>query len=260
MSILAIANQKGGVGKSTTAVNLGVGLVSAYKKKVLLIDLDPQANMTEYLGHDLEESISITDLLTGFIRKGNVTEDYVQSAIFTNEKNGIDYILADLSLANTEQLMVTALSRETILKRLIRSHPVFEKYDYIIIDTLPSLGVLMINALAAANGVIIPSQTQKFSADGLEALIALMDQIKTALNPDLMLYGILPTMVDNTNVSKITLEKFKTEYGDKLFDTRIHRSIEAAKSSETGIALVKRSSKIGNDYIAFTNELIKKYE
>ena len=259
MNIIAIANQKGGVGKTTTALNFGTGLAVAHKKKVLLIDLDPQANMTEYLGHNIEESISMTDLLTNFISKGKLNDDFVKSAIFSNEKNGVDYIPSDLSLANTEQLMVTALSRETILKRLIISQKIFSQYDYIIIDTLPSLGVLMINALAAADGIIIPSQTQKFSADGLEALITLMEQIKSALNPDLKLYGILPTMVDNTNVSKATAEKFKSEYANKVFDAQIHRSIEAAKSAETGVALVKRASKIGTDYVAFTNEFVKKY-
>ena len=216
--------------------------------------------MTEYLGHDVDDSISMTDLLTNFVNKGTLDVDMAKSAIFSNEKNGVDYIPADLSLANTEQAMVTALSRETVLKRLLNSQKVFSNYDYIIIDTLPSLGVLMINALAAADGIIIPSQTQKFSADGLEALINLMNQIKAALNPNLTLYGILPTMVDNTNVSKATSEKFKEEYAELVFNTEIHRSIEAAKSAETGVALIKRASKIGKDYLMFTNEFINKYE
>ena len=260
MKIVTIANQKGGVGKTTTALNFGAALCSQHGKKVLIIDLDPQANMTEYLGHNIEEGISMTDLLTAFINKGHISESMTEGGIFTNKKNGMDYIPSDLSLANTEQLMVTALSRETILKRMILSQPKFSEYDYIIIDTLPSLGVLMINALAAADGVIIPSQTQKFSADGLESLITLMKQIKSALNPTLELYGILPTMVDNTNVSRATQEKFNKAYSGKVFTTQIHRSIEAAKSAESGTALVRKSTKIGNDYTQFTNEFVKMYE
>lgn len=260
MKIITIANQKGGVAKTTTAFNMAAALSQKHDKKVLLIDLDPQGNLSEYLGHEDEENgLTIADVIDTFISKSFVDEKLAEKSIFTNDKNGVDYIPADLSLANTEQMMQNVLSRETVLKRILYSLQLFHDYDFILIDTLPSLGILMLNALAASDGVIIPSQTQKFSADGLEALLSVIEQVRTALNNDLELYGILPTMVDNTIISKTTEEDFRNAYADKMFGASIHRSVEAARSSVTGYALFKRKTRIGDDYLAFAKEFIEKY-
>ena len=259
MKVITIANQKGGVGKTTTAFNFGAALSQNFGKKILFIDFDPQANLTAYLGHTNDKGFTISDLLTSFINRSYIDEETVRSAIYTNERNKADYIPADLSLANTEQLMQNALSRETVLKRFISSFQLFKEYDIIIIDTLPSLGILMINALSAADGIIIPSQAQKFSADGLKALLSLIDQLRSVLGADLELYGILPTMSDNTSVSRYMTEAFRNEYKDKVFDTVIHRSVEAVKSSETGNSLIMRRTKIGDDYIRFAEEFTGKY-
>ncbi len=259
MKIITIANQKGGVGKTTTAFNFGAALSQNFGKKILFIDFDPQANLTAYLGHSNDEGITISDLLTQFINRSHTDEKAVRSAINRNERIKADYIPADLSLANTEQLMQSALSRETVLKRFLSSFQLFREYDYIIIDTLPSLGILMINALSAADGIIIPSQAQKFSADGLQALLSLTDQLRSVLASGLELYGILTTMSDNTSVSRYMIEAFRDEYKDKMFDTVIHRSVEAVKSSETGNSLIMRRTKIGEDYIRFAEEFIEKY-
>lgn len=254
---IAIANQKGGVGKTTTTFNLAAALAQQ-GKKVLLIDLDPQGNLTEYLQHDNDvQSISVADLISDVIN-GRETERMSEKAVCHNDANNIDYIPADIRLSNAEQMIMTALSRETILRRILAA-PHFDKYDYIFMDCVPSLGALVVNALSAADRIIIPSQTQKFSADGLASLVRLAGQIKVALNPALEDYDILPTMVDNTNVSKNALEKFRAEYGENVFDTVIHRSIEAARSSEKGTALCRTKNRLGGEYIELANEIERRY-
>jgi len=158
-------------------------------------------------------------------------------AIRHNETADVDYIPSDINLAGIESLMTTAISRETILRRIL-SDEVTGSYDYVIIDCLPSLSTLLINALAAADKVIIPVQTQKFSVDGLQALEALLSQVKTTINHELTLLGILPTMTERTTVSRNTLDMLSEKYGDKLFKSSVSKSVEAAKSTETGIPLV----------------------
>lgn len=249
MSIIAIANQKGGVGKTTTAFNLGAALALEQHKRVLLVDLDPQANLSEYLGYEEDESPTMTQLICEVARCSVIDNNTVKSAIHTNKENSLDYIPADINLANAETVMATALARETILKRIL-SDDIIKDYDFVLIDCLPSLGILLINALTAANGMLIPVQTQKFSMDGLTALTELHRQICSTINPQLEVTGILPTMTDSTNVCKNSLERLSELYGDKLMDISIHKSVEAAKSSETGKALCRTNSKLGEEYRA----------
>ena len=162
-------------------------------------------------------------------------------------------IPADISLANAESIMATALARETILKRIL-SQDVIKDYDFVLIDCLPSLGILLINALVTANEMIIPVQTQKFSLDGLQALTELYMQVNATINSKLVLTGILPTMVDYTNVSKNALKSL-SDRADKVFKTVIHKSVEAAKSSESGNALCKTRNKLGEEYMALAKEI-----
>lgn len=179
--IIAISNQKGGVGKSTTAYNLGASLALKHDKKVLLADIDPQANLSEYLGYEPDGKPTMTQLVMTACTGGQLTAEYLRSAVRHCEAANVDYIPADINLANSETLMSTALSRETILRRILSEDNIYG-YDYVLIDCLPSLSTLLINALTAADRVLIPVQTQKFSLDGLQALNALYQQIKRQLS------------------------------------------------------------------------------
>lgn len=255
--IIAIANQKGGVGKTTTTFNLGAALALNKNKRVLLIDLDPQANLSEYLGFENDGLSTITDLISEIVRTSFISSESVDSAIRYNEENKLYYIPADINLANCDTLMATALARETILKRIL-SVAVTSHFDYVLIDCLPSLGTLLINALTCADEMIIPVQTQKFSMDGLSALLSLYEQIRSTINPRLDLKGILPTMADNTNVSKTALTSLSERYSDKVFQEVIHKSVEAAKSSESGKALCRTKNRLGEEYSALAEEVSEK--
>lgn len=254
-NIIAVCNQKGGVGKTTTTFNLGAALALVHNKKVLLVDLDPQANLSEYLAFSGDNKPTMTQLIAEVTAKSVISPDLVNDCIRYNDKNNMYYLPADINLANAETIMSTALARETILKRILAAETT-DQFDYVLIDCLPSLGVLLINALTAANGMVIPVQTQKFSMDGLQALNSLYSQIRATINPELALIGVLPTMVDYTTVSKNALRQLSDTY-DAVFKTVIHKSIEAAKSSESGNALCKTKNKLGDEYIALSDEVLK---
>lgn len=254
--IIAICNQKGGVGKTTTTFNLGAALAMKEGKSVLLVDLDPQANLSEYLKFEEDNLPTITQLITQVSMRSAVSADTVRECIRFSDL-GLEYIPSDINLANAETYMATAISRETVLKRILTAE-VVNSYDYVLIDCLPSLGTLLINALTAADGMIIPVQTQKFSMDGLQALSSLSEQIRMSVNPALKITGILPTMAEHTNISRSALKTLETEYGDYLFQTVIHKSVEAAKSSETGTALCMTKNRLGEEYSQLAAEIVKK--
>lgn len=251
--IIAIANQKGGVGKTTTTVNLGSAL-RLMGKNVLLVDLDPQANMSNYLGFENDGKPTVSDLMMSFVVGQDVN---TVDSIRHNEDNDIDFVPADINLANADYYLLQAVAREKVLKRIL-SNECFRGYDYIIIDCLPSLGVLLTNALTAADKLIIPVQAQKFALDGLTMLMNIYEQIKDAVNDKLELLGVLATMVDNTNMSKSVVEKLSERYGDKLFLTRISKSVEAANSSERMKALTFGKSKLGEEYKQLGTEVAAK--
>jgi chromosome partitioning protein len=256
--IISISNQKGGVGKTTTAMNLGAALELA-GKKVLLIDLDPQANLSSYLGYEGDDKPTIIHLMMNVVTGNQITSEDFTQCVRYSEDNHISYIPADINLANADFYLSSALSRETVLRRVLTSENL-AGFDYVLIDCLPSLGVLLTNALTASDGIVIPVQTQKFALDGLSMLTNIYEQIKTTINPKIELIGVLATMADVTNMSKSVLDKLAERYQDKMFGTVIHKSIEAANSSEKGKSLCLYKSKLGEEYKALAEEVIKRLE
>ena len=257
MNITIIANQKGGVGKTTCTYNLSAALALKEGKKVLAVDIDPQANLSDYLCYEPDGRPTMTQLVTETAMNGMISPDTVRSAIRHNETANLDYIPSDINLAGSESLMATALARETILKRIL-TEEVISEYDYVLIDCLPSLGTLLINALTVADNVLIPVQTQKFSMDGLTALESLYQQVRMSLNPKLRLIGVLPTMTDRTRISKSAVETLREKYGETMFQTSIGKSVEAAKSAESRKPLCESKGRLGEDYTALAKELIER--
>ena len=256
-TIIAISNQKGGVGKSTTAYILGACLALNHGKKVLLVDFDPQANLSEYLKYEPNGNPTMTQLIMSFYAGTPMTAETAQKAIRHSDTAGVDYIPSDINLANAETLMVTMISKEHILRRIL-TEDLIGGYDFVLIDCLPSLGTLLINALTAADRVLIPVQTQKFSMDGLQSLEALTQLVKANTNPKLNLIGELPTMVDRTQVSLTAIDTLNEKYGEMLFRTSISKSIEAAKSSENGTPLCLTGHKLGQEYDELAQEVLSR--
>lgn len=241
--ITAIVNQKGGVGKTTTALNLSYAL-SEENKKVLLIDFDPQASLTVALGHNGDNTINIQTLMAGEIEENEVKGDYI-----INIKDNLDLIPGTLDLAGIEVSLVNVMSREMILKQVIEK--IESNYDYIIIDCSPSLGMLTINALTACNSVIIPVTPEYLSAKGLGLLINNINKIKKRINPSIEIDGVLITMLNQrTNLSKEMLKalnetiefvKDKFNLDMKIFESKIPISVK------TGEAILNKKSVIEYD-------------
>jgi len=231
--VLAVVNQKGGVGKSTTAVNLSAGLGEA-GKKVLLIDMDPQGNATS--GFGLSKSgreLCIYDAL--------LHEVALEDLLETHSIYPIDVVPATIQLAGAEVELVSAMSRETRLKTLIS----FErnKYDYIIIDCAPSLGLLTINALTAADGVLIPIQCEFYSLEGLSKLLDSVRLVKAHLNPDLEVFGVVMTMHDGrTKLANQVVDEVREFFGDKAFQTLVPRSVRISEAPSFGQSVLEYDS------------------
>lgn len=249
--VLILANQKGGTAKTTSAVHLAAALRLG-GRKVLLVDFDPQGDASAYMGYAEGDGVSINEIMQELVSGRNVS---VRDIIRTSEKNGgIDYIPADIELAGAEFYLAPVMARETVLKRLLSQ--VVDDYDYIVIDCQPSLGILVLNALAAADGVVIPAQTQEFSKKALKAITNIIEQVQRGINPNLKFLGILPTMADNTAMTRDTRKIYEEIYGDKVFPISISRSVTAVYSSRDRKALCfKENSKIGNEYKAFAEEV-----
>ncbi len=251
--ILSVANQKGGVGKTTTALNVAAGLVKK-GRKVLAIDFDPQGNLSDYLRHEADELPTISELLQSAANRELDKLD-VGSCVRHNHE-GIDYTPSHIVLASAGVFLAQVVCREQVLRKLL-SHPAFGSYDYIIIDCLPSLNVLLTNALAASTGVLIPVQTQKFSLDGLRQLEEVYRLVRENVNPNLEIEGVLLTMADNTNMSKAVEAEVRERYGQKVFQTSIRRSVEATNSTYVQESLISaRNSKLGAEYQAVVDELL----
>ena len=255
--IISIVNQKGGTAKTTTAENLGIGLVRE-GKRVLLVDTDPQASLTIALGHPNPDDLPFT--LTEMM---NLTMDETLSdpvAGILRHEEGVDLIPANISLAGLEVSLVNTMNRERILKQLLDQ--VKANYDYILLDCMPSLGMMTVNALAAADSVLIPVQAQYLSAKGLEQLLHTVSKVRRQINPGLRIEGILLTMVDSrTNYAKEISSLIHDTYGDKIkiFHTDIPHSVRAAEISAEGKSIYAHDpkGKVAAAYRELTQEVIR---
>ena len=254
--VLAITNQKGGTAKTTVAVNLGVGMVRE-GKKVLLIDADPQGSLTASLGYVEPDDIGIT-LATVMEEMMNDEEvDPFEGILHHSE--GVDVLPANIELSGLEIALVNAMSREVILKNYIDM--IRDRYDWILIDCMPSLGMMTINALVAADEVIIPVQTAYLPVKGLSMLLSTIAKVKKMLNRDLKVRGIVLTMVDfRTNYAKDIAETIRETYGSKvgIFKSVIPLSVKAAEASSEGISIYKHfpNSKVALAFADLTKEVL----
>ena len=254
--ITAICNQKGGVGKTVTAVNLGIGLARE-GKKVLLVDMDAQGSLTASLGYQRPDQMENT--LATILGRIILDEPVSPGEGILHQAEAVDLLPANIELSGLEVTLVNTMSRETILRDYLNS--VRDQYDVILLDCCPSLGMLTINALAAADQVLIPMQAHYLSIKGLEQLIRTISNVKRKINPSLSIAGILITMADmRTNYSREIIEMLHKAYDTQLriFSSIIPLSIRAAETSAEGrsIYLHDPAGKVSAAYAALTQEVL----
>lgn len=254
--VIAVANQKGGVGKTTTTSNLGIGLANQ-GKRVLLIDADAQGSLTASLGFSEPDkiNISLATIMANLINEVEMEPEY---GILKHDE-GIDLMPGNIELSGLEVSLVNVMSRERILCNYIEQER--EKYDYILIDCMPSLGMITINALAAADSILIPVQAAYLPVKGLEQLIKTIGKVKRQINPKLEIEGILLTMVDSrTNFARDISNLLIENYGNrvKIFKNSIPMSVRAAEISVEGISIYKHepNGKVADAYHSLTEEVL----
>lgn len=253
--VIAIANQKGGVGKTTTTVNLGIGLVNE-GKKVLLIDCDTQGSLTESLGYQNPDKLEVT--LSTLMQKTIEEQPIFKDEGILHHTEGVDLVPANIELSGMETALVNIKGRDRVLKNYVDK--VKDNYDYVLIDCTPSLGLLTINSLAAADEVIIPVQAHYLPAKGLEQLITTVGKVKRQINPNLKIGGILLTMVDRrTNYAKDISRVIRMNYAQHvtIYKTEIPLSIKAAETAAVGksIYAYDKNGKAAEAYKEFTKEV-----
>ncbi|RMG55796.1 MAG: ParA family protein [Gammaproteobacteria bacterium] len=249
--IYAITNQKGGVGKTTTSINLAASL-AATRRRVLLVDMDPQGNATMGSGLDKYElQTTSAELLLG--------QAEARAAIERLEHTGYDMIGANGDLTAAEVELMNQFGREFKLKRALE--PVLPDYDFILIDCPPSLNMLTVNALVAAQGVIIPMQCEYYALEGLTALMQTIESIREAVNPELEIEGLLRTMYDpRNNLAQDVSGQLKEHFGDKVYNTIIPRNIRLAEAPSHGMAVIHydKQSKGALAYLALAGEILRR--
>ncbi len=251
--IIAVTNQKGGVGKTTSSINIAASL-AATKRKVLLIDLDPQGNASSGCGIDKDElEFHILDVLSG--------EKQAKECVINAEQAGIHIIPSNSDLAVAEAHLLTAENKESRLKDALA--PLVDEFDYIFIDCPPSLSILTVNALVAANSVMIPMQCEYYALEGLSALLHTVEQIIEQVNPELEIEGILRTMYDPRNRLSVEVSgQLHEHFGDKVYRTVIPRNIRLAEAPSYGLPalLYDRLSRGAKAYLALAGEMIRRQE
>ncbi|MEJ6775934.1 MAG: AAA family ATPase [Crocinitomicaceae bacterium] len=248
--IIAIANQKGGVGKTTTAINLS-GCLGVLEHKTLLVDADPQANATSGLGLDPNNSKNIYDCLINDINPTDL--------IIKTDNPNLDIIPSHIDLVGAELEMINLPNRERMLKFALEK--IKDQYDYIIIDCSPSLGLITVNSLTAADSVIIPVQCEYFALEGLGKLLNTIKIIQGRLNPDLEIEGILLTMYDTRlRLANQVLEEVKMHFQEIVFDTVIHRNTKLGEAPSHGETIIMHdsASKGSVNYLNLTREILQK--
>ena len=249
--IIALANQKGGVGKTTTSMNLAASLATL-EKKVLLIDADPQANRASGLGIDPKEiDCSIYDVL--------MNGKDVREAIYTCDIEGLDIIPAHIDLVGAEIEMLNLKNREKVLRNLLE--PVVQDYDFILIDCSPSLGLITVNALTAANSVIIPVQCEYFALEGISKLLNTIKIVKAKLNPALEIEGFLLTMYDSRlRLANLIYDEVKRHFKELVFKTVIQRNVKLSEAPSHGLPaiLYDADSAGAKAHLALAKELLQK--